>query len=155
MNLIHTILGKMSTISMPQRKFVTTFLTTIHLLRGRMTFRNLSRYRDLHERTYARQFAKAFDCADCRHLTLTIYLPRSTTKIAALDCTFGEKSGAQTYGLEMFYHGTPDRAERGLEFSELAVIDVDYGTAYHRSMEQTPETTTRHKTLGADKTRIA
>ena len=154
MNLIDTILGKMSTISTPQRKFVTTLLTTIQLLRGRMTFRNLSRYSDLHERTYARQFAKSFDFANCSHLTLTTYLPRSTTKIATMDCTFGEKSGTQTYGLDMFYHSSHDRAERGLEFSELAVVDVDYGTAYHLSMEQTPDTVTLQKTLGPDKTRI-
>jgi hypothetical protein len=154
MNLIQTILGKMSTISTPQQKFITTLLTTIHLLRGRMTFRNLSRYSELHEKTYARQFAKAFDFADCSHLTLTTYLPGSTTKIAALDCTFGEKSGSQTYGLDMFYHGSHDRAERGLEFSELAVVDVDYGTAYHLSMEQTPDTATLQKELGTDKTRI-
>lgn len=154
MNLLDTILEKMSTISTPQRKFVTTLLTTIHLLRGRMTFRNLSRYSDLHEKTYARQFAKSFDFADCSYLTLTTFLPSTTTKIAAMDCTFGEKSGRHTYGLDMFYHGNHDRAEHGLEFSELAVVDVDYGTAYHLSMEQTPDTATLHKTLGADKTRI-
>jgi hypothetical protein len=154
MNLIDTILGKMSTISTPQRKFVTTLLTTIHLLRGGMTFRNLSRYSDLHERTYARQFAKVFDFADCNYLALTTYLPNTTTKVAAIDCTFGEKSGTQTYGLDMFYHGSHDRAERGLEFSELAVVDVDYGTAYHLSMEQTPDTATLQKTLGTEKTRI-
>ena len=96
MNLINTILGKMSTISTPQRKFVTTLLMTIHLLRGRMTFRNLSRYSDLHEKTYARHFAKSFDFAECSSLTLTTFLPSTTTKIAALDCTFGEKSGRHT-----------------------------------------------------------
>mgnify|MGYP000503002290 CR=1 FL=1 len=154
MTLIDTILRKMSTISTPQRKFITTLLTTIQLLRGRMTFRNLSRYSDLHERTYARQFSTAFDFADCSHLTLTTYLPRATTKIAALDCTFGEKSGTHTYGLDMFYHGCHDQSERGLEFSELAVVDVDYGTAYHVSMEQTPDTATLRKTLGKDKTRV-
>jgi hypothetical protein len=154
MNLIDTIVGKMSTLSMPQRKFVTVLLATIQLLRGRMTFRNLSRYSELHEKTFARQFANAFDFADCNHLALTTALPSATTKIAAMDCTFGEKSGSHTYGLDMFYHGSQDRSECGLEFSELAVVDVDYGTAYHLSMEQTPDTATLHKTIGTDKTRI-
>jgi hypothetical protein len=54
----------------------------------------------------------------------------------------------------MFYHGSRNQSEYGLEFSELAVVDVDYGTAYHLSMEQTPDTATLHKTIGADKTRI-
>jgi hypothetical protein len=154
MNLITRILGTMSTISTPQRKFLTTLLTTIQVMRGRVTFRNLSRYSDLHERTYARQCMEFFDFAECSHLSLTTILPRSTTKIAAMDCTFIEKSGSHTYGLDMFYHGRHSRAERGLEFSELAVVDVDYGTAYHLSMQQTPDTDTLHATLGSEKTRI-
>ena len=154
MNLIDTMLGKMSTISTPQRKFVITALTTIQLLRGKMTFRNLSRDSDLHEKTYARQFQKSFDFADCNELALTTVLPKTTTKIAAIDCTFVSKSGKHTYGLDMFYHASHDRAEQGLEFSELAVVDVEYGTAYHLSMEQTPDTATLTNELGADKTRV-
>jgi hypothetical protein len=134
MNTITNILSKMSTISTPQRKFLATLLTTMQMMRGRMTFRNLSRYSALHERTYARQFAEFFDFAECSHITLTTILPTLTTKIAAMDCTFVAKSGDHTYGLDMFYHGSHARAERGLEFSELAVVDVDYGTAYHLSM---------------------
>lgn len=154
MNLISHILGKMSTISTPQRKFLITLLTTIQVMRGRMNFRNLSRYSDLHAGAYARQFAEWFDFAECSHLTLTSLLPTSARKIAVMDCTFVDKSGSHTYGLDMFYHGTHARAERGLEFSELAVVDVDYGTAYHLSMEQTPETATLQQRLGAEATRI-
>lgn len=154
MKLIETILQNMATISTPQRKFLITLLTTIQVLRGKMTFRNLSRYSDLHEKTYARQFQKSFDFADCNERALTTFLPKKTTKIAAIDCTFGAKSGKHTYGLDMFYHATHARAEKGLEFSELAVVDVDYGTAYHLSMEQTPDSATLTKELGADKTRI-
>jgi hypothetical protein len=154
MDIITTIVQKMSSLSTPQRKFFVTLLSTIQLLRGKTTFRNLSRYSDVHEKTYARHFQKAVDFADCNYLALTTYLPSATTKIAVMDCTFGEKSGTQTYGLDMFYHGSHDRAEHGLEFSELAVVDVDYGTAYHLSMEQTPDTATLHKELGAEKTRI-
>ena len=154
MNLIDTILQKMSSISTPQHKFLVTLRTTIQLLRGKMTFRNLSRYTDLHEKTYARQFQTSFDFADCNELALTTFLPKTTTKIAAIDCTFIPKSGKHTYGLDMFYHSSHDRAEQGLEFSELAVVDVDYGTAYHLSMEQTPDTATLTRQLGPDKTRI-
>jgi hypothetical protein len=154
MNLIETIVHKMSSISTPRRKFVITLLTTIQLVRGKMTFRNLSRYSDLHEKTYARQFQTSFDFADCNERALTTFLPKTTTKIAAIDCTFIPKSGKHTYGLDMFYHSSHDRAEQGLEFSELAVIDVDYGTAYHLSMEQTPDTATLTKQLGTGKTRV-
>lgn len=154
MDLITHILEKMSTISTPQRKFLTTLLTTIHVMRGHMTFRNLSRYSDLHERTYARQFADGCDFTECNHFALTTWLPPSTTKIAVMDCTFAGKSGSHTDGLDMFYHGSHARAERGLEFSELAVADVDDGTAYHLSMKQTPDTATLQTRLGPDATRV-
>ncbi len=49
MTIMASILEQMSTISTPQRKFVMTLLTTMQLLRGHMTFRNLSRYSDLYE----------------------------------------------------------------------------------------------------------
>jgi len=153
MNLIDTILQHMSTISTPQRKFVITALTTIQLLRGKMTFRNVSRYSDLHETTYARQFQQACDFPDCNELALTTVLPKTTAKIAALDGTVVSKSGKRTYGLDRFDHSSHDRAERGLEFSELAVVDVDDGTAYHLSMAQTPDAATIPPHLGADKTR--
>ena len=119
-----------------------------------MTFRNLSRYSALHEKTYSRQFQKTFDFTKCNHVALTTFLPGTTTKIAAIDATFGAKSGTHTYGLDNFYHSAHDRAERGLEFSELAVVDVDYGTAYHLSMKQTPDAATITARLGATKTRI-
>ena len=117
-----------------------------------MTFRNLSRCSELHEKTYARQFRKGVDFTAYNRLALTAYLPKTTTKLAVMDATFGEKSGTRTYGLDTFYHNSHDRAERGLEFSELAVVDVDYGTAYHLSMKQTPDADPSR--LGSAKTRI-
>ncbi len=154
MPIIASILEKMSTLSTPQRTFMMTLLTTMQLLRGRMTFRNLSRYSALHEKTYARQFRKTFDFTAYNHLALTAYLPTTTTKIAVMDATFGEKSGPHTSGLDPFYHSSHDRAERGLEFSELAVVDVDYDTAYHLSMKQTPDAALLTTRLGSTKTRI-
>ena len=150
MKLIETILQNMSSISTPQRKFLVTLLSTIQLLRGKMTFRNLSRYSDLHEKTYSRQFHKLFDFTLYNHHALTTLLPMETTKIAAMDCTVTAKSGKRTYGLDAFYNASHDRPERCLEFSELAVVDVDYGTAYHLSMEQTPPSSTISTIFGPD-----
>jgi hypothetical protein len=59
-------------------------------------------------------------------------------KIAALDCSFVTKSGKKTYGLGKFWDGKQGKAEKGLEISTLAVVDVDYNTAYHVSTRQTP-----------------
>jgi len=38
----------------------------------------------------------------------------------------------------LFYNGTRSEAGKGLEISELAVIDVNYNTAYSVSAWQTP-----------------
>jgi hypothetical protein len=50
-------------ISKPQRKFLITLFTTILVVRGKCNFRNLSRYSDLCEHTYSRNFGKTFDFA--------------------------------------------------------------------------------------------
>jgi hypothetical protein len=154
MNLIDSILQRMSSISTPQRKFLVTLLTTIQLVRGKMTFRNLSRYSDLHEKTYARHFRQLFDFAYYNHVAFTTLLPATTTKIGAIDCTVVSKSGKRTYGLDYFYDASHNRPEQCLEFSELAVVDVDYGTAYHLSMEQTPPMVSLSTIFGSEGSRI-
>jgi hypothetical protein len=65
-------------------------------------------------------------------------MPESAVKIAAIDCSFVHKSGKETYGLGKFWDGKQGKAEKGLEISTLAVVDVDYNTAYHVSTRQTP-----------------
>lgn len=57
--------------------------------------------------------------------------------MAALDCSFINKSGDKTYGLGKYWNGKQGKAERGLEISTLAIVDVDYKTAYHVSTQQT------------------
>ena len=56
MTIVNDILKQMHTISQPQRKFLATLFATILALRGRVNFRNLSRYCDYSERTIARQY---------------------------------------------------------------------------------------------------
>ena len=40
-----------------------------------------------------------------------------------MDCHFTEKSGQGSHGPAWFHNGKTGRAEKGLEFSELAIID--------------------------------
>ncbi|MGB3309677.1 MAG: transposase [Nodosilinea sp.] len=58
-------------------------------------------------------------------------------QIAVVDCTFTEKSGRHTYGLDWFYNGKTQRAERGLEWSVVAVVDLAQKTGYALSAQQT------------------
>ncbi|HHL18962.1 MAG TPA: IS4 family transposase, partial [Thiothrix sp.] len=120
-------------------KFITSLLLTLCLFRGKATFRNLSRYSDYCEKTYSRQYRKSFDFTQFNLNILERELPKKAHLIAAMDCHFTEKSGQKSYGLSWFYNGKTGRAERGLEFSELAIIDVNYNTAYHLSSKQTPD----------------
>ena len=46
MTLVNDILKQMLGLSQPQRKFLATLFVTILVLRGRVNFRNLSRYCD-------------------------------------------------------------------------------------------------------------
>jgi hypothetical protein len=61
MTIVNDILRQMPGLGRPQRKFLATLLVTILVLRGRVNFRNLSRYCDDSERTIARQFREPFD----------------------------------------------------------------------------------------------
>ncbi len=58
---INKILAEMSGVGKPQKKFLVTLFLTILLMRGKVNFRNMSRYSDLSEKTYSRQFRQSFD----------------------------------------------------------------------------------------------
>jgi hypothetical protein len=61
MIVVKEILQQMPAVSKPQAKFLGILFATILALRGRVNFRNLSRYCDYCERTIARQFRRTFD----------------------------------------------------------------------------------------------
>lgn len=126
MKLTDTILEKMSNVFKPQRKFVTILLTSIILMRGKVNFRNLSRYSEPSEKTFSRQFRIPFDFAEFNSIGITMTVDSHTSVIAATDCSFISKSGKHTYGLAKFHNGSRPEAEKGLGISLLAVADVVY-----------------------------
>ena len=62
----------------------------------------------------------------------------TSRQIVATDCSFIKKSGKETYGIEYFYNGSAGKAEKGLEVSVIAVVDVDTKQGYALSVQQTP-----------------
>src|SRR5215468_1018838 len=138
MTLVHDILKQMPGLGPPQRKFLATLFVTILVLRGRVDFRNLSRYCDYSERTIARQFRKPFDWPDFHQRVLMTALDPHAELISAHDASFISKSGKQTFGLGHFFNGCASRAERGLEISTLAVVDVTRRCAFTLASAQTP-----------------
>src|SRR5262245_1354849 len=138
MTIATDILQQMPAVRQPQRKFLAVLFATILALRGRVNFRNLSRYCEYSERTMARQFRAAFAWADFHHRVITAALNPRSDLISAQDASFLPKSGKQTFGLGHFFNGCANRAEKGLEISTLAVVDVTRRCAFTLAVAQTP-----------------
>ena len=138
MTIVDDILKQMPGLGLPQRKFLATLFVTILVLRGRVNFRNLSRYCDYSERTITRQFREPFDWPDFHQRVLMTALDPRSELVSAHDASFIPKSGQQTFGLGHFFNSCTSRAERGLEISILAVVDVTRRCAFTLAVAQTP-----------------
>src|ERR1044071_698031 len=138
MTIVNDILQQMPGLSQPQRKFLETLFTTILALRGRVNFRNLSRYCDYSERSISRQFRCGFDWPDFHQRVINRALKADSVMISAQDASFIPKSGKQTFGLGYFFNSCHSRPERGLEISNLAVVDVTRRCAFTLAVAQTP-----------------
>jgi hypothetical protein len=139
MTLVEAILTQMSSITKPQRTFLIMVFTTLMYLPGKANFRNLSRYSDGCEKTYSRWFRRPFDFLEFNRISLHHLSGQGRRLAVATDCSYCPKSGRHTFGLDYFYNSTHQRAEKGLEISTLALIDLDYHTSYHLSTRQTPK----------------
>jgi hypothetical protein len=138
MTMVHDILKQLPRLGQPQRKFLATLFVTILVLRGRVNFRNLSRYCDYSERTIARQFRQPCDWPAFHQRVLMTALDPRSELVSAHDASFLPKSGKQTFGLGHFFNGCASRAERGLEIATLAVVDVTRRCAFTLAVSQTP-----------------
>ena len=137
MKTIKRILSQMS-ISKPQQKFLLVLFSTIMILRGRMNYRNMSRYSNIHEKSFSRSFRKPFDFNLLNHLLIQETIPEGNKRKATVDASFVPKSGEHSYGIDYFWSGVAGRSKKGQEISSLAIVDLDYNTAYNLSVEQTP-----------------
>jgi len=154
MTIVKDILQQMPAVKQPQRKFLETLFATILALRGRLNFRNLSRYCDYCERTISRQFQSAFDWPDFHQRVITQALKGDSVMISAQDASFIPKSGKQTFGLGYFFNSCHSRPERGLEISTLAVVDVTRRCALTLAVAQTPPAPDKATTQKKDQTMI-
>ncbi len=69
---------------------------------GKVNFTNLSRYSDLSERTYHRQYEQAFEFAALNRALIGRASRTGTPLLAVMDCSFIAKSGKATFGLDVF-----------------------------------------------------
>lgn len=112
-------------------------MTTIFVVCGKVNYTNLSRYSDLSERTYRRHFQQGLGFESLNQGLVESLRQEACPQIAVVDCTFVEKSGRHTYGLDWFYNGKTQRPERGLELSVVAIVDLEQNTGYTLSAQQT------------------
>ena len=138
MTYVETILKQVQKISKPQFKFMLAFFIALSSFWGQATMRNLSRFGAGSAHRIARWSRKPFNFVEFNRLALEHAGIFKNTVIAAIDCSFVKKSGKHTWGLAKFYNGSASRAERGLEASALAFLDVDEKTAYALDIQQTP-----------------
>ncbi|MGB8703343.1 MAG: transposase [Thermosynechococcaceae cyanobacterium] len=112
-------------------------MTTIFVVCGNVNYTNLSRYSPLSEKTYRRHFAAGIGVEVLNQGLIEQVSAPENEQIAVVDCTFVEKSGRHTYGLDWFYNGKTQRAERGLEWSVVGIVDLAQQTGYALSAQQT------------------
>jgi Transposase DDE domain len=86
----------------------------------------------------ARQFRASCNWPDFHQRVLMAALDPRSELISAQDASFILKSGKQTFGLGHFFNGCANGAERGLEISTLAVVDVTRRCAFTLAVAQTP-----------------
>ena len=106
METIKRILSQMSNISKPRQKFLLILFPTIMILRGRMNYRNMSRYSGRHEKSFSRNFRKSFDFTLFNHLLISETILKANRKIAAVDASYVPKTentvmGSTTSGVAL------------------------------------------------------
>ena len=136
MELAEKILNGLD-IPKPQRDFLLTLYPTILTVRGKVNFRNLSRYSDLSEKTYSRQFAKEFDAIGFNRQLIDEMIGLKSQRVLAFDPCFIPKAGKKTYGRDFFWNGCHNRAEKGLEISAFSIVDMERNTGFALSVRQT------------------
>lgn len=104
---------------------------------GKVNFTNLSRYSDLSERTYRRQYQQDLEFAALNRALIGRASRTGAALLAVMDCSFVAKSGKATFGLDAFWNGCASRVETGLEVSVVGVVDVETEQGYALSAEQT------------------
>jgi hypothetical protein len=114
-----------------------TLFSTLLMVCGKVNFTNLSRYSQLNEKTYRRQFEKELDFAQVNWELIKQAGAEKHQKLAVMDSSFVRKSGKATFGIDQFWNGCASRVERGLEVSVIGVVDVETEVAYALHGQQT------------------
>lgn len=86
LEILQTIMQKMPGISQPFSKFSEGLVTVLLSGKGRYTFLNMARWSAMCERTFRRNYQKAFDFQGFNQWLIDSFLPGQTW-IAVSDCS--------------------------------------------------------------------
>jgi hypothetical protein len=137
------IFGKMNTIfniklGKRQREMLEELFRTVFAIQGRLTFTNLARSSRLHEQTFLRHFASAFDWVAFNLVILRLRTHPDEVLIGVFDTSFLPKSGKKTWGLDKFFSSVAKAMRTGLEVSLLAVVATTTRRSWALDATQTP-----------------
>jgi hypothetical protein len=147
-NFVGTTIQQVTSITKPQQKFFIWLLERWLMLPLRYNFLTLARYGGYCEKAIRDQFSKKLPF---EKLYDGLYQGlRKKECVLAIDPTFISKAGKKTPDLGWFWNGTHQRAEKGLEATVLAMIDVEDRTAYHLEAVQTKVLAKEDKAAATD-----
>lgn len=138
MRLLQSVLSSLNQTKKPQYKFGTPLLGLMLMLPGHATWRNMSRSSPSHERTFSRWYGRGVDWGSLHQAAIPAVVPPEPAPALGMDASFVSKSGKHTSGLDRVWNGRHSRAEKGLESSPLAWLEITGHCAYCLSVEQTP-----------------
>lgn len=131
------IIEKVTGIYKPERNFICHILVLFLYIRGRYNFLNFARYGSYYEHSYRNQFEKG--AKQLIAFNQALLKPHLSPKTAiAFDPSYIAKSGNCTPFVGYFWSGAAKALKRGLELQGLAIIDLEYKTAFHFAASPTP-----------------
>ncbi|MCY4521114.1 MAG: transposase [Caldilineaceae bacterium] len=153
MRWLRTILALMP-CGKPQAAHFAHVTELLQWLPGRVHFTDLARYGGRSARTHARWFARPFPFARLAVAALGALHPRVPEGLGsavAVDASFVDKSGGETWGTGWFGNGLARAVRWDLEVTLLAAVDIEEGNAYLLCARQSPgRVRARRQACGAD-----
>ena len=112
------------------KKFITGLFIVLASFRRKATFRNLSLFLNVSEKTYSRWHTRYFNFTAFNKKLVAFESPKEDAFIAVIDASFLRKSGKKIEGLGMFNFGSTGSAEKGLEVSLISLAHLESNTDY-------------------------
>lgn len=134
--IIEQAVKQMGNVGEWQKRFMLNLFETVLLIHGKINFSTLGRHSELNEKTYRRWFEKDFDFLKF-NLACISQRPEQGELVAIMDASHIAKSGTKTFGLGKFYSGCIGKAVKGLELSEIALLDLKSRQAFALDSQQT------------------